>query len=186
MPCLPGAKHLLRSDRLVMRPMRHDDGDGIRETIDADVRRWQGYDSPAVEAMVAAVPVLASQKTFGCPYNFVVTEPNMDRPVGVYIVSFQADEPDTPTLGWWLDGSARGRGLGRESLGMYIGHLHSHLRFPVVRMATNIGNDRARAQIEAVGGVKTIFARQRLVDGSVVDGVWYEHEAGSTVPPLIR
>lgn len=167
---------MLRSDRLLLRQVLVGDAPSMAATLDDEVRAAQGYDDAAVAAMIGSVPVLATLTYGGCPLAFAVTQPGSADVLGFYLIQQDPEDPDVPSLGWWLKAAARGQGLGRESLGLVLGYVHKHLRLPFARMGTVVDNRRARAQIEAVGAYEAIRTTRELPSGVVVSAIWYEHE----------
>jgi RimJ/RimL family protein N-acetyltransferase len=144
--------------------------------LDDEARAAQGYDDAAVAASAASVPYLAAHTYGGCPLAFAVTRPGLADVLGFYVIEQDPQDPDIPTLGWWLKASGRGQGLGRESLALVLVYVHRHLRLPFVRMGTAVDNRQARAQIEAVGGYEACRGSRQLPNGQAVVAVWYEHE----------
>lgn len=167
---------MLASERLLLRAVSATDGPAILHTLDDEVRQAQGYDDEAVAAIVASVPQQAETTYGGCPMSFVVTRPGLAEVVGVYDIYVDPEDPEIPTLGWWLHGSARGQGLGRESLALVLRYVHKHLGLPYARMGTNVDNHRARAQIEAVGAYESLRSPRQLPNRQTIQSIWFEHE----------
>jgi len=171
--------HTLTTERLTIRPMRASDRDEFLATIDDEVRKWQGYDDARVDAVGAAFdsPLLVGEP-HGCSAALMICDES-GAVVGRYSIEFLNGQA-RPNLGWWLGPSARGRGLGRESLVAVLGYVHGHLGYPSVLMGTASSNAPARDQIESTGAVQVDHGEHLLSNGESHDAVWYVHSDPAT------
>lgn len=172
----PALEHVLTSERVLLCRPAERDVDAFLASIDDEVRSRQGYDDRAVEGWRKAF-LTAAGDTVRCPDHLgVYDQEHGGRFAGIYIVDVAGDRMRA-SLGWWLGPRSRGRGLGRESLRLVVGYAHSHLRVPVLDLGTAATNERALAQIEAVGAVLVERRPHQFPNGETVESVWFEHRA---------
>ena len=148
------------------------------QSIDDDVRYWQGYEQRHVDAydwllrMVTRYPDMV-------PHARLLAVVHDGRYAGSYSLTPSIGRRDRwdVALGWWLGPEARGQGLGRASLAAVLAYVHCDLGLRVARMGTEDRNVRAVRQIEANGAVLVSERRHTLPNGRVVKARWYHHTA---------
>src|SRR5262245_34327261 len=166
----------VETDGLELRPLAAGDVEAFLDSIDDEVRRWQGYDDRAVAAYGKQCAVMVRAPGM-LPLRLLALVRD-GRFVGYYVLTSPSRRRDwwDVELGWWLASEARGQGLGWTSLAAVLRYVHRSLGLPVARMGTDIDNIRAVRQIEAAGAVPVHEGEHKLPDGRVVVGRWYHHE----------
>ncbi|WP_240696677.1 GNAT family N-acetyltransferase [Cellulosimicrobium funkei] len=169
-----------------LRGWRADDLAAYREWLrpEHEWHRWDGPyypvpDDAASDAAVARLALAAAAQAArpdgldddGLPPRRVVVADEEDRLVGTCSWYWESAETQWARVGIGLyDPAVRGRGLGRDALGAWIGYLFSVTGWVRLDLATWSGNDAMLRAGRALGLVE----EARFRDARAVDGVRYD------------
>jgi RimJ/RimL family protein N-acetyltransferase len=170
-----GTTHVITTERLHLRHASADDLAALRDLVDDDVRRWQGWDGLADPALdpffqpAAAFPL----REVGA---LAIVQRESGELLGERTWAIVAGTTDLCATGSWLSGDARGKGYSTEELRAFTRFAHAHLGFARVWADTNVANERAIRQYRRAGFRQQTFGRDvTLANGAVVDAVSFEH-----------
>lgn len=157
----------LRTERLALRPFTDADVPAMRGIYgDPEVMRWVGHgpvsDDATIHGMLAQY--LAHQRAHGFAF-WAVTEAGSGRVIGDAGVALTAG--GEAEMGYTLERSAWGRGLGTEVAGLCADLALSTLGFSRVRALVEPENERSLHVLEKLGftqeGTTLAFGRSHLV-----------------------
>lgn len=141
----------LRDDEIVLRPPAPADVDAITEACqDPEIPRWTRVPSPYTRAHAVDF-VERSARTWdqGMDAPFVITDARSGALLGAIGVHRFGGEDDGPEVGYWLERSARGRGVATRALRLVVDWACHQLGVRLL-LQTDVRNAASRRVAEKV------------------------------------
>lgn len=170
----------IRTDRLVIRPFRHEDIDRfVAYRSDPDVARYQSWETSDRTEATAFVDELAEIHP-GIPgqwYQFAVADPTTDELLGDTAFFVDPDEPSRGEIGFTFWPAQQGKGYATEAVRATIDYVFATLGVDVVAGVTDARNAPSIALLERIGMTRVSTARVRF-KGEWCDEHTYELRRG--------
>lgn len=160
---------ILQTERLILRPAREDDLDGLHAIL-SDPRATRYWSTPPHDTLDRTREWLASMLASppGVGADFIVEQ--RDEPAGRVIgkTGFYR----FPDVGFILLPEVWGRGFAREALGAVLAHAFTALRLPQATADVDPRNDASLGLLESFGFRRTGYrARSWLIGTEWCDSV---------------
>jgi [ribosomal protein S5]-alanine N-acetyltransferase len=150
----------LTTERLRISPLGPSDAKEMYGILqDQSIYRFIPSEPPASEAALRdRYGVLAAARSPDGRelwYNWIIREARSSACLGYVQATICLAAPSTCLLAYALIGEARGRGLGRESVGAVVGHLRRQAECSTFKALIDTRNVRSSHLVESLGFAKT-------------------------------
>lgn len=162
------SRHVIETSRLIIRPSKPRDADGLKATIDKQVIAQHGW-LPGHEDKVHRA-VLRSENHG----QSLLIHKVSNRIVGAFGNTLNPDDPDTCDLGLWISGDMRASGIANEASQAVTVRLHE-LGWPAITAETRDSNRGALVLMKRNGYVTTGETTRTLDNGEVVTYIIGQH-----------